>query len=96
MLSSATHQSVGDFIVGDGKFEFIAVQSIGAFPSRTKASLYYLAFVGLENDAFLLKIVKLTGIDAVTIDEEEAEIEKQCECQNKYKTYDGDDFCFAC
>ena len=95
LLASATHQGVGDFIVGDGELELVAVQAVGAFASRAEAALYYLALVGLEDDTFLLEIVKLTGIDAAAIDEEEAEIDEQCECQQDDEAGDSNDFCFA-
>ena len=96
VFAAGAHQALGDFLVGDGEFEFVALYRCGVYFGRAESALYHLALVGLEENALFLEIVDVTGVDASAVDEEEAEENKQSECQNDNGGTDGDDFCFAC
>jgi hypothetical protein len=48
------------------------------------AGLNHLAFVGLEDEPFLLEVVEVAGIDACAVDEEEAEEDEHREGDNHY------------
>ena len=94
VLAGAAHEGVGKGVVGDGELEFVAVQAVDV-AARLEAALNHLALVGFEEDAFALEIVDVAGVDAAAVDEEEAEVDKDCECQEKDEADDGDDFRFA-
>ena len=95
VLAAGAHQALGDFLVGDGEFEFVALYRCCVHFGRAESALYHLALVGLEDDALFLEIVDVAGVDAGAVDEEEAEENEQSKCQNDNCGADGDDFCFA-
>lgn len=95
VFAAGAHKAFGDFLVGDGEFEFVALYRCGVHFSRAESALYHLALVCLEEDALFLEIVDVASVDASAVDEEETEENEQYECQNDNGGTDGDDFCFA-
>ena len=77
VLAAGAHQALGDFLVGDGEFEFVALYRCGVHFGRTESALYHLALVGLEEDALFLEIVDVASVDACAVDEKEAEEDKK-------------------
>ena len=96
MFSGASHQFVGHSLVCHREFEFIGAQIGGGVAVGLEAGLYHLALVGLEDDAFLLEIVDIPGVDAGAVYEKEVEININRHCYDGYRGAYSDDFCFAC
>ena len=95
-FARATHKGVCHGLVGDGEFELVAAESVGAVVGAFEAALYHLPFVGFEDNPLLLEVVDVAGVDARAVDEEEVEIDEQSQCDGGGGRDYCDDFCFGC
>jgi len=87
-FAAAPHQGVSHGLVSHGEVELVGLEASAAF-GAVEARLDETSLIGLPDPALVDDLVEFSGLDPITEDEIELEIEygRRCNQQNSYHTF---------